>query len=326
MKVVARIGWLAVAALDAAALVCLRPHWADLASDLAAPHRWVARVGADRAAITSGCAVLWCVALWLAFGCIAVLAAAVPGRVGRGARYVARQMLPDAMLRAVAGAAGLSVLIAPIAADAGTISNHASVGASALGGRMSHPAPNWPTDAGQQPRIRVGWPTDDPRGHRAHVPTPALPSSATPSSGRSVPGVPPPSRAAPRRSVPERSTSNPSAPDRSAPSRSKPRPTVSTPSPPTNAQASASPGQPHHARPGVAPTAGSGEVLVKPGDCLWLIAAQRLGPDASPAEIAAAWPRWYATNERVIGADPSLVQPGELLQVPPDNAPQGDAR
>ncbi len=202
MKVVGRIGWLAVAGLDAAALVCLRPHWADLASDLAAPHRWVARVGADRAAITLGCAVLWCVALWLAFGCIAVLAAAVPGRVGRGGRYVARQMLPEAMLRAVAGAAGLSVLIAPIAADAGTISNHASVGASALGGRLSHPAPNWPTDAGQQPRIRVGWPTDDPRGHRAHVPTPALPSSATPSSGRSVPGVPPPSRSAPGRSAP----------------------------------------------------------------------------------------------------------------------------
>ena len=336
MKVVGRIGWLAVAGLDAAALVCLRPRWADLASDLAAPHRWVARVGADHAAITLGCAVLWCVALWLAFGCIAVLAAAVPGRVGRGGRYVARQMLPEAMLRAVAGAAGLSVLIAPIAADAGTVSNHASIGASALGGRLSHPAPDWPTDAGQQPRIRVGWPTDDPRGHRAHVPTPTLPSSATPSSGRSVPGVPPPSRSAPGRSVPgrsvpgrsvsQRSTSNPSAPDRSAPSRSKPRPTVSMPSPPTNAQASASPGQPHHARPGVTPTASRGEVLVKPGDCLWLIAAQRLGPDASSAEIAAAWPRWYATNERMIGADPSLVQPGAVLQVPPDHAPQGDAR
>jgi nucleoid-associated protein YgaU len=67
-------------------------------------------------------------------------------------------------------------------------------------------------------------------------------------------------------------------------------------------------------------------VLVKPGDCLWLIAAQRLGPDVSPAEVAAAWPRWYASNERVIGADPSLIQPGELLQEPPDNTPQGDAR
>lgn len=301
MSVVGRTSWLGLAALDAAALACLRPHWAELASDLGAPHRWVARVGADHAAITSGCALLWCVALWLAFGCIAVLAAAVPGRVGRMARYVARQMLPDAVLRAVAGAAGLSVLIAPVAADAGTISDHGPVSATAPAGRMSHRTPNWPTDAGQQRRVRVGWPTDNPRAHRAHVPTPTLPTSPAPSSGRSMPGAPPPSRSAPRQPAP-------------------------TPSPSTNARASTSPGQTRHARPGVAPTVSSGEVLVKPGDCLWLIAAQRLGPDASPAEIAAAWPRWYATNERVIGADPSQVRPGELLQVPPDNAPQGDAR
>ena len=37
------------------------------------------------------------------------------------------------MLRALAGAAGLSVLMAPIAADAGTISDHGPVGATALG-------------------------------------------------------------------------------------------------------------------------------------------------------------------------------------------------
>ena len=50
-------------------------------------------------------------------------------------------------------------------------------------------------------------------------------------------------------------------------------------------------------------------VTVRSGDTLWSLAADRLGANATTAQIAAAWPRWYAVNRRVIGADPSLILP-----------------
>jgi hypothetical protein len=56
--------------------------------------------------------------------------------------------------------------------------------------------------------------------------------------------------------------------------------------------------------------------VVEPGDCLWNIAVAQLGPDASDAEIAAEWPRWYAVNRRVIGSDPNLITPGTVLRAP----------
>ena len=64
-----------------------------------------------------------------------------------------------------------------------------------------------------------------------------------------------------------------------------------------------------------------GEVVVRRGECLWDIVARSLGPQASGAQIAAEWPRWYAANRARIGADPDLIHPGLRLRVP-----QGDAR
>jgi nucleoid-associated protein YgaU len=57
-------------------------------------------------------------------------------------------------------------------------------------------------------------------------------------------------------------------------------------------------------------------VTVRPGDSLWRIAAAHLDADASNAEIAASWPRWYEANRAVIGADPGLIHPGQVLQAP----------
>jgi hypothetical protein len=57
-------------------------------------------------------------------------------------------------------------------------------------------------------------------------------------------------------------------------------------------------------------------VVVEPGDTLWSIAARELGAGASSRAVASSWPRWYAANRAVIGADPSLIHPGEQL-VPP---------
>lgn len=64
------------------------------------------------------------------------------------------------------------------------------------------------------------------------------------------------------------------------------------------------------------------EVVVAPGDSLWSIAQRHLRPGSSTAEVAAAWPGWYAANQRVIGSDPDLLQVGVALVAPePTGAP-----
>ncbi|NEE02463.1 LysM peptidoglycan-binding domain-containing protein [Phytoactinopolyspora halotolerans] len=60
----------------------------------------------------------------------------------------------------------------------------------------------------------------------------------------------------------------------------------------------------------------TGTVTVKPGDTLWSLAAEHLGPGATSADVAAEWPRWYEANRSVIGPDPDIIQPGTRLNVP----------
>jgi len=57
-------------------------------------------------------------------------------------------------------------------------------------------------------------------------------------------------------------------------------------------------------------------VVVRPGDCLWSVAARDLGRDATATRVAAAWPLWWAANRASIGADPDLVIPGQRLLRP----------
>jgi nucleoid-associated protein YgaU len=61
--------------------------------------------------------------------------------------------------------------------------------------------------------------------------------------------------------------------------------------------------------------------VVKPGDSLWTIAAAELGPAASDDAIAARWPQWYAANRQLIGPDPNVIHPGQVLNPPPPNHP-----
>lgn len=66
------------------------------------------------------------------------------------------------------------------------------------------------------------------------------------------------------------------------------------------------------------PAAKASAVVVRRGDTLWSIAAHRLGKHATAASIATHWPRWYAANRAVIGANPNLLFAGERL-TPPDS-------
>ena len=61
---------------------------------------------------------------------------------------------------------------------------------------------------------------------------------------------------------------------------------------------------------------GPGEVAVLAGDTLWDIVANYLGPEASDVDIALEWPRWYAANRGLIGGNPDVLLPGQVLQAP----------
>jgi LysM repeat protein len=64
------------------------------------------------------------------------------------------------------------------------------------------------------------------------------------------------------------------------------------------------------------PGPSSGVVTVRVGDSLWGIAADFLPAGATAADVAAAWPAWYAANEGLIGDDPDLIRPGQRLVAP----------
>ena len=67
------------------------------------------------------------------------------------------------------------------------------------------------------------------------------------------------------------------------------------------------------------------EVVVAPGDSLWELAERdltaRSGGEPSDAEVAQAWPAWWAANREVVGEDPHLIQPGTRLAPPPSDSP-----
>lgn len=65
-----------------------------------------------------------------------------------------------------------------------------------------------------------------------------------------------------------------------------------------------------------APERTDARVVVRRGDTLWDLAAAHLPPGASDTEIATEWQRWYATNREVVGPDPDLILPGQVLTVP----------
>ena len=67
-------------------------------------------------------------------------------------------------------------------------------------------------------------------------------------------------------------------------------------------------------------TVSLGHHVVKPGESLWSIAATTLPAGASTVDIAASSAAWYDSNRAVIGANPSLIHPGQDLAAPDADA------
>ncbi|MGA4777775.1 LysM peptidoglycan-binding domain-containing protein [Cellulosimicrobium sp. AB352] len=58
------------------------------------------------------------------------------------------------------------------------------------------------------------------------------------------------------------------------------------------------------------------EVVVVRGDSLWSIASRHLPAGSTDRQVAEAVERWHVTNAHVVGADPDLVRPGQVLVAP----------
>jgi LysM repeat protein len=57
-------------------------------------------------------------------------------------------------------------------------------------------------------------------------------------------------------------------------------------------------------------------VVVEPGDSLWSISEERLGPDATPRRVMKGAARIHELNRARIGADPGLIVVGQVLSMP----------
>jgi nucleoid-associated protein YgaU len=57
-------------------------------------------------------------------------------------------------------------------------------------------------------------------------------------------------------------------------------------------------------------------VVVHTGDTLWSLAAAGLPANAGAEAVAARWPHIHRVNRGVIGPDPDLILPGQVLHVP----------
>lgn len=219
---------------------------------------------------------------WLGVGTVAAALAALPGVLGRVGRVVAEQIAPAALRRGVAFLLGTSLVaaFAPGTAAAYTMPGSRATTATAL----------------LVPGVDRGDATPDPSFRPT---TPAAPSTTGSSPGVAAPDP----KFVPLGPLGPR-PSQPAAPPAPAPAPAAPAP---APAPaPATATATAASSQ----------TTGASWYLVRRGDTLWSIAARHLPPGAGPAQVAAAWPLWYAANRAVIGADPDRILPGQRLLVP----------
>lgn len=96
------------------------------------------------------------------------------------------------------------------------------------------------------------------------------------------------------------------------------------------AGAPAPPDGPRDGAAEVPPAAAVDRHVVVPGDCLWLIARDHLDRTGAPpadAVTARAVEDWWSVNAEVIGPDPDLIHPGQVLSAPPaDPDPAGGPR
>jgi hypothetical protein len=350
-------GVVGLIALLGLALALGGPSPAVLAVAARDPATWADQAGTDMVATTAATLACWLVWLWLTVGLLLTAATAVPGSVGRLARAVARHTMPTSMRRLTTVVLGVSLgtsiagCTQPTAAGAHP-SNLPAITSSPLRGPLPPAATSVPAggraDRGRSPRPPASSGAGTPDGGRAD--SGRSPAHTGSTAGSLTPGLPPattvldadrdgrgadPSPPATARigvdwplgTGPQR---NPTVPPvhRVRPETGVDWPLGPAPDPPrpagrarTRNGAGASAAAPGH-RGGAAvgrsrDPARATDVVVAPGDCLWLIAARHLDTGATAGQIGTEAQRWYATNKAIIGPDPDLIRPGQTLATPP---------
>jgi nucleoid-associated protein YgaU len=258
---------------------------------------WLSSVAADRWLVMAGpapatpeevltalvAAVGAALAAWLWLGLLLALLGHLPGAVGARCRAVAERTTPAVVRRCAAVVVGASLAgaLAPGTATAadGRLSGGSTTSATSLSAPLSAPMS----------------PSFSPTTLRGAAMEAAAPYAAVPS-----PAFAPSPLLARAADAPAHPTAASSTP---APGWTPSRPAV-RPQPSTRLVTTAP-----------APE-GPRETVVRRGDTLWDIARAHLGPDATDAEVAAEWPRWHAANRSVIGADPDVLLPGQVLHAP----------
>ncbi|WP_350308852.1 LysM peptidoglycan-binding domain-containing protein [Sanguibacter hominis] len=282
--------------LSLATAVTLGAACLPLAQD--ATQRIDAAVGAGVLAAGT-CAAAWTTA-WLALTLTCVVAARA-GRRRDTLERTALRIAPAVARRFVAAALGATIAV-------GALPAHASepVPVADVGWQVSSTAPTGPADTSREAHLPSA--TPDAAGPRTTgtqraevtVPSPAPQRSSTPSAPRSRASTSSPSTS--RASVTaaqdatsphERARSEGSQARKDAPVAGQRKPST---------RATTSPGRE--------------TVTVRSGDTLWALAARSLGSAATNARIAHEWPRWHDANRDLIGDDPHLIRPGEILTVP----------
>ena len=61
--------------------------------------------------------------------------------------------------------------------------------------------------------------------------------------------------------------------------------------------------------------AGERRVVVRPGDSLWALAERDLPASVSDRQVSERWEAIYHRNRGVIGPDPDLIHPGQILRI-----------
>lgn len=233
---------------------------------------------------------------WLLLITLAVLAEALAagGSSPGSARWSRGLGCPPALRRAVLVGCGLSVLVCAVPATAAPAdpSGPLDLTGLVLPDRPVGPAP---LATGTAPRPEATPSPQDVTPSPEAAPTPSTAPDAseaegvapeTPSETGTEPGPGTGTEAAPRGDRPA---------DASAARASAPATPPATPSTPA-------------ARPGET------TVVVRTGDTLWALAAERL-PAPTDAAVAAEVARWSAANATTV-ADPDLIHPGQRLTAP----------
>lgn len=276
---------LTTAGLLAAATVPLVPE---------APIRLDAAVGVLVLA-AGACAAAWTTA-WMALTLCCIVAAQAGARRERLERVTLR-LAPAVARRFVAAAIGATLAVGAMPAHAQDTIPVADVGWQVSSERA---APATDVGTAESPGLRP----PAPSGRVASPPAPAAHelTSAPEPAGRATSRVP----RSPGKATPADSSTRASE---SALATERVQHPVAGSREPTRASGST--------QRRAAAEAPSGEtVTVRAGDTLWALAASALGAHATDAAVAQEWPLWHDANRELLGDDPNLIRPGDVLSVP----------